>query len=241
MFSCRAVGSVLDLTIRLLGLAPLALLLCTSCRTTTALVPVIPEPAESRALNGSFTVTAKTAISVPGNAKVEWTARYFADLLARTRGLSLPVVRTPSARSISFSLDAGDRVSSDEGYELRVSRAGIAVSARDRRGLLYGAVTLWQLLTADTSRSGAIRLEAMQINDSPRFAWRGLMLDSARHYQSPQFIERFIDTMALHKLNTLQWHLTDDQAWRLEIKKYPKLAEIGGWRVPAGAAARSKP
>ena len=242
MFSCRAVGSVLDLTIRLLGLAPLALLLCTSCRTTTALVPVIPAPAESRALDGSFTVTAKTVISVPSNAKVEWTARYFADLLARTRGLSLPVVRTPSARqagSISFGLDAGGRVSSDEGYELRVSPAGIAVSARDPRGLLYGAVTLWQLLTAEASRSDAIRLAAMQIRDAPRFAWRGLMLDSARHFQSPEFIERFIDTMAQHKLNTLQWHLTDDQAWRLEIRKYPKLSEIGGWRVPAGAAARS--
>src|SRR5207253_73973 len=192
MFSCRAVGSVLDLTIRLLGLAPLALLLCTSCRTTTALVPVIPAPAESRALDGSFTVTAKSVISVPSNAKVEWTARYFADLL----------VRTPSARqagSISFGLDAGGRVSSDEGYELRVSPAGIAVSARDPRGLLYGAVTLWQLLTAEASRSDAIRLAAMQIRDAPRFAWRGLMLDSARHFQSPEVIARFIDTMALHK------------------------------------------
>src|SRR5437762_11682466 len=185
-----SIDVVLDLTIRSLGLALLALLICTSCRTTTPLVlPVIPAPAESRALNGSFTVTTNTVISVPSDTKVEWTARYFADLLARTRGLSLPVVRTPSARSISFSLDAGDRVSSDEGYELRVSRAGIAVSARDPRGLFYGAVTLWQLLTADTSRSDAIRLEAMQINDAPRFAWRGLMLDSARHYHSPQFVE----------------------------------------------------
>ena len=229
-----------SLTIRALGLVPLALLLCISCRTTTApVLTVIPAPAESRALRGSFTVTAKTVISVPNDAKVEWTARYFADLLARTRGLSLPVVRTPSARSISFALDGGDRVTSDEGYALRVSPAGIAVSARDPRGLLHGAVTLWQLLTSDTSRSGPIRLAAVEIRDAPRFAWRGLMLDSARHYQSPEFIERFIDIMTLHKLNTLQWHLTDDQAWRLEIRKYPKLAEVGGWRVPEGAAAQN--
>jgi len=228
--------SIESFTIRSLGL----LLLCTSCRTTTPpLLPVIPAPAEAQALRGSFTVTAKTVISVASDARAEWAARYFADLLARTRGLSLPVVRTPSAGAIVFTLDAGDRVSSDEGYELRVSPAGIAVSARDPRGLLYGAVTLWQLLTADTSRSDAIRLTAVQIHDAPRFAWRGLLLDSARHFQSPEFIERFLDTMAVHKLNTLQWHLTDDQAWRLEIKKYPKLAEVGGWRVPAGAAAQS--
>src|SRR5262249_20635180 len=138
--------------------------------------------------------------------------------------------------AITFTLDAGTRVRSDEGYELRVSRRGVTVSARHPRGLLYGAVTLWQLLTADGARSGPARLDAIEIRDEPRFAWRGLLLDSARHYQSPQFIEHFIDTMVLHKLNTLHWHLTDDQAWRLEIRKYPKLAEIGGWRVPAGAA-----
>jgi hexosaminidase len=228
------------------GLAAIALLLSTSCRTgtptPTVVLPVIPAPAESRALDGGFTVTEKTVISVPNDAKVQWTARYFADLLARTRGLSLPIVQTLSARSagsISFGLDAGDRVKSDEGYELSISPAGIAVSARDPRGLLYGAVTLWQLLTADRPLSGPIRLSAVEIRDAPRFVWRGLMLDSARHYQSPEFIERFIDTMALHKLNTLQWHLTDDQAWRLEIKKYPRLAEVGGWRVPAGAAAQA--
>jgi hexosaminidase len=224
-------------TIAITGL----LLLATACRTvppSSNALSVIPAPAEWRALDGSFTVTSQTPISVPrDDAKVEWTARYFAGLVTRTRGLSLPVVTAPAAHSISFTLD--DRVASDEGYELRVAPAGITVSARDPRGLLYGAVTLWQLLTANASSTGPVRLAAMEIRDAPRFAWRGLMLDSARHYQSPEFIERFLDTMALHKLNTLHWHLTDDQAWRLEIKKYPRLAEIGGWRVPAGAAPRA--
>jgi len=76
----------------------------------------------------------------------------------------------------------------------------------------------------------------MTIGDEPRFAWRGLMLDSARHFQAPEFVKKFIDWMALHKLNVLHWHLTDDQAWRLEIKKYPKLTSVGAWRVPAGHA-----
>jgi hexosaminidase len=224
--------------------ATLALLLCTACRTisSTPTLPVIPAPAEVRVIRGSFRVTPRTVITVPDDANVEWTAHYFADLLARTRGLSLRVQRataTPARNAISFALDAGNRVASDEGYELRVAPGGITVSARDPRGLLYGAVTLWQLLTADGSRSSSIRLTATEIRDAPRFAWRGLMLDSARHYQSPEFIERFLDTMALHKLNTLQWHLTDDQAWRLEIRKYPRLAAVGGWRVPAGAAPRA--
>jgi hexosaminidase len=222
------------------ALAVLGLLLSGACRTAAPVLPVIPAPAEWRALHGSFTVTEQTVISVPRDAKVEWTARYFADLLKRTRWLSLPVVPAdgaPAPNAISFALH--DRVTSDEGYELRVSPAGITVSARDPRGLLYGAVTLWQMLTADASLSGPVRLAAVEIHDAPRFAWRGLMLDSARHYQSPAFIERFIDTMVLHKLNTLHWHLTDDQAWRLEIRKYPKLATIGGRSVPAGAAARA--
>ncbi|TLY70670.1 MAG: beta-hexosaminidase, partial [Gammaproteobacteria bacterium] len=108
---------------------------------------------------------------------------------------------------------------------------------REPRGLLYGTVTLWELCTADGGHSGAINVPAMRISDTPRFAWRGLMLDSARHYQSPDFILELIDWMALHKLNVLHWHLTDDQGWRLEIQKYPRLTAVGAWRVPAGTAA----
>jgi hexosaminidase len=94
---------------------------------------------------------------------------------------------------------------------------------------------LWQLITASTGPD--VRIPAMTITDEPRFQWRGLMLDSARHYQSPEFVRKLIDVMALHKLNMLHWHLIDDQAWRLEIRKYPKLTSVGAWRLPAGPAA----
>ena len=123
-----------------------------------------------------------------------------------------------------------------EGYSLRITPQGITVSARESKGLFYGAVTLWQLLGAPEAGSTP-RIGAMVIEDAPRFRWRGLMLDTARHYQSPEFIKQFIDWMALHKLNVFHWHLTDDQAWRLEIRKYPKLTSVGAWRVPAGPAA----
>ncbi len=95
-------------------------------------------------------------------------------------------------------------------------------------------MTLWQLIS---KQADGFVIPVVTIEDSPRFGWRGLMLDSARHYQPPEFIRKFIDVMALHKLNVLHWHLTDDQAWRLEIKKYPRLTAVGAWRVPAGPAA----
>jgi N-acetyl-beta-hexosaminidase len=74
-------------------------------------------------------------------------------------------------------------------------------------------------------RQATIAIDSVAIDDAPRFAWRGMMLDSARHFQSPEFVRRFIDAMAMHKLNVLHWHLSDDQAWRLEIRKYPKLTK----------------
>ena len=104
------------------------------------------------------------------------------------------------------------------------------MTATTDAGLFYGAVTLWQLMPAG---SGAADLPALVIRDQPVYRWRGLMLDSARHFQSPAFIKSFIDWMALHKLNVLQWHLTDDQGWRLQIRKYPRLTTVGAWRVPA--------
>ena len=91
-------------------------------------------------------------------------------------------------------------------------------------------MTLWQLITADGGR-GPASLQPVSIADHPRFAWRGLLLDSARHFQSPAFVEHLIDRMALLKLNTLQWHLTDDQGWRLQILRYPRLTSVGAWRA----------
>jgi hexosaminidase len=202
-------------------------------------VSVIPAPREIAAEQGSFSVTPDTRVTFADGAS-EATARQFVALVRQTRGIVLPVdgPASTSARDvISFELGAPASEKDPEGYSLRVSPARIVVAASDARGLFYGAVTLWQLLTAGPPDATAIMVPAMTINDSPRFRWRGLMLDSARHYQSPAFIKQFIDWMSLHKLNVFHWHLTDDQAWRLEIRRYPRLTEIGAWRVPAGPAA----
>ena len=164
----------------------------------------------------------------------EQVANYFVDLMKRTRGVALAASagETGGGQAISFVLQAREGSQVEEGvFAGCVPRANRRFLAQPSRPFLWRS----DVVAAGTRRQRSI--PALQIDDAPRFRWRGLMLDSARHYQSPQFIERLIDTMALHKLNVLHWHLTDDQAWRLEIKKYPKLTEVGAWRVPAGPAA----
>ncbi|HEY0768129.1 MAG TPA: family 20 glycosylhydrolase, partial [Steroidobacteraceae bacterium] len=202
---------------------------------------VIPAPAQVTRGRGTFPVHARTPVFIPRDPAVARSARYFVDLLRNSHASWLEVLeRTAAAvpeRAIAFSLDPTLPGASPESYQIDVSARRVVVSAGDQRGLFYGAITLWQLCSAGAQASGGITLPAMRILDAPRFRWRGLMLDSARHFQSPAFIMRYIDWMALHKLNVLGWHLTDDQGWRLEIRKYPRLTSIGAWRVPAGRAA----
>jgi len=196
---------------------------------------LIPIPVNVEPSRGYFVLHEGAPLNVQAtNAEAVGIARYFADLLARTHAIHLdvrPFAGVDARDAISFRLDPNFIVrgdSSDEGYELTVSGERIVVVARTPHGLFNGAITLWQLITP-----GDMRVRCVHIEDYPRFAWRGLMLDSARHFQTPEFVKKFIDDMAIHKLNVMHWHLTDDQGWRIEIKKYPKLTEIGAWRTPA--------
>jgi len=210
----------------------LASLALAACATMPAAAPaaIIPAPLSLAPAGGGFVVDSGTPIVVTADdGEARRVAAYLSDLVERTRGLSLPV--TNAGRGIVLRRSAAAPVGA-EAYRLIVSPGGVIVEAREAAGLFYGATTLWQLLTAPEAGPS---IPAVRIEDAPRFRWRGLMLDSARHYQSPAFIRQFIDTMALHKLNVLHWHLTDDQAWRLEIKRYPRLTQVGAWRVPAGA------
>lgn len=189
---------------------------------------VIPLPAETVTEAGSFEIGAATAVRVPvGDADAEAAARYLSELLTRTNGFALSVSKagaTPDA-AIVFRRRAGF---APEAYELNVRPREITVSATSAAGLFYGAVTLWQLLPPG---AGSGRIAAQTIRDAPVYPWRGLMLDSSRHFQSVAFIRSMIDWMAWHKLNVLHWHLTDDQGWRLEIRRYPRLTSVGAWRV----------
>ena len=180
----------------------------------------------------------QTVVTYSGGEGAQPAAQYFVTLWNSYFDTPIAAPRADDgSKAIAFVLAGDDTSFAPEGYSLAVSRNGVRVTARTPAGLFYGAVTIWQLASAQPPLGAIVQLPALNIADSPRFAWRGLMLDSARHYQSPEFIKQFIDWMALHKLNVLHWHLTDDQAWRLEIRKYPRLTSVGAWRVPAGAAA----
>lgn len=205
-------------------------------------VSLIPLPVQLQSAEGSFKVEEGTTIIVPRNdPSARQSAQYLADLLAQTRGLHVKVTQDPAmANAIVFAHTTQAPVAHAEGYALDVTPQGIRVTARDDAGLFYGAVTLWQLLTPD-ARRGAVEVPALHIRDWPRFAWRGLMLDSARHFQTVPEVEQLLDQMALHKLNVLHWHLTDDQGWRIQIKRYPELTRIGAWRTPPDAGHDGEP
>ncbi|MDF3983191.1 family 20 glycosylhydrolase [Luteibacter sp. PPL554] len=208
-----------------------------------ATLPLIPLPVEARQANGSLTIDAHTTIAYPpGDAAAEAAARYVADELHRSRGLALAVTPTshPARGAVVFATDANATVDKPESYTLDVDEHGARIVARDGAGLFYGAVTLWQLATAD-GRQGAATIGDVAIRDWPRFPWRGLMLDVVRHFQDVDQVKRVIDAMAEHKLNVLHWHLTDDQGWRIEIRRYPRLTAIGAWRTPPGAGTHGVP
>ncbi len=186
--------------------------------STTAPLPLIPMPAHVARSPGHFTLRQGATLLVRSdNARAQAIAHRFAALLARTRGIHLDVRVFDGTAvgdgNIVFSLDHADRQApAGEGYQLTVESDRIHVVARTAAGLFYGGVTLWQLLTPEGAHGLPMQVPDLRIADHPRFAWRGLMLDSVRHVQSVAHIKRLIDWMSLHKLNVLHWHLTDTRA-----------------------------
>jgi hexosaminidase len=198
---------------------------------------VVPNPASVAARSGEFVVNDRTKLVIPPHdAGARRAAMFLHDLLDRTKAVHLKLAAgSPHGEYIELQRGPVPTVG-PESYQLEVGAGRILIRAPADAGLLYGALTLWQLIPPGTAGQ-SVTVPAMLIDDGPRFRWRGLLLDSARHFQSPAYIREFIDWMALHKLNVLHWHLTDDQSWRLQIKRYPRLTAVGAWRTPAGAAA----
>ena len=194
---------------------------------------LIPAPAAMTQGEGSFRFDEATVLHAEGEP-ARRVADAFAAMLQATSGLAPRRVETAVGGGIGFEIDPAVSADAPEGYVLEVGPRGVRVAASDERGLFYGAVTLWQLLSS--AQGTAVRIPALRIEDAPRFAWRGLMLDSARHFQSVDEIKQLLDAMARHKLNVFHWHLTDDQGWRIEIPKYPRLTQVAACRIPAGEA-----
>ena len=192
---------------------------------------VLPQPASMVPAAGSYAVGQSHLFADSGDAGAIAAAARFRALLDRSGGPTLPMAGD-ARHAIAFVRDPS--VVGAEAYALTVTPAKITIRASGDAGLYYGAETLWQLVAA--AKDG--RIPAVRIDDRPAFAWRGVMLDSARHFQPVAYVEQLLDRMALAKLNRFHWHLTDDQGWRLPVDNYPRLTEIGAWRTPAGPAGR---
>jgi len=222
-------------------IAPALIALSLAATSASAAPALTPAPVDVAEQAGVFAARDGTRIVIPsGDAGARAAAQFLSDLTKKAGGPRLAVATSGSARGAIMLRRGPVKLAGAEAYAVEVTPGGVTLTAPQDAGLMRGAASLWQLLTDPADKAA---IPAMTLNDAPRFGWRGLMLDSARHYQSPAFIKSLIDAMAAHKLNVLHWHLTDDQGWRLQIRKYPKLTEIGAWRVPAdqGPAADIDP
>ncbi|HWX32916.1 MAG TPA: family 20 glycosylhydrolase [Steroidobacteraceae bacterium] len=200
---------------------------------------LLPQPVHVRlARSGVVKIANGALVAVRGAdlQQVQPIADRFMQLVANSRGLELTAAGEADEHpAITFNVDPHASVVGDTGYRIEVSAQGIRVIARSPGGAFYGGITLWQLLTPPGwIRGTPAEIAEGVIDDHPRFAWRALLLDSGRHFQSAADIEKMIDWMSLDKLNVLLWHLTEDQGWRLEISKYPALTKTGACRKAVG-------
>jgi hexosaminidase len=192
---------------------------------------LIPKPVRLEPGAGSFTLGPETHIIAPGPAKP--LGERLAAYLRPATGLPLPVAEAGPARdAIRLALEPAS-ADGPEGYRLRVAPEGADLRVREPAGLFHGLQTLRQLLPPEVfgpapAAGTAWVLPALALEDRPRFRWRGSHLDVARHFLPVAFLKQHLELMALHKLNVFHWHLTDDQGWRLEIRRHPRLAQVGG-------------
>lgn len=202
-------------------------------------LPLIPKPLLVERHDGTFKLADSTTVQVADDdAAARKAAEFLIQSLRTVDGPQLQLTSIDKNNpAIVFATDP-KAPAGKESYSLDIGPEGVRVAARDAAGLVHGAATLWQLLTHSANVDS---LPALHIEDAPRFSWRGLLLDSVRHMQTPAEIRKLINQMALHKLNVLHWHLTDDQGWRIEIKQYPKLTEVGAWRKPPNAGENGVP
>ncbi|NBB17901.1 family 20 glycosylhydrolase [Runella sp. CRIBMP] len=190
-----------------------------------AQVSIIPKPQLLQLHTGEFTLTPSTAIQTAPEVKAEEVVRFLVESVKAQTGIQL----LPNAKSLPFIyLKSDASLQNDEAYRLTVTAERILIEAKTNQGFFWAVQSLRQLLPFQKTTSAKIPCQMME--DAPSFRWRGHMMDVARHFFPVSFIKKQLDLMSLYKLNIFHWHLTDDQGWRIEIKKYPKLTSVGAWR-----------
>ncbi len=210
---------------------------CNVFATDNVKYGIIPKPKLLKELAGEFKINKHTAIIIPeGDAPVEEIAVDFADRIKTCTGIDIKVRTLPSSgttpNSIIFKKSEG---MGPEEYMLHITPQNIVITAATPNGLYYGIQTIYQLLPVQIygeSKASGLKWEVpcCEMRDAPRFPYRGLMLDVGRYFMPKELVMKFIDVMSMHKQNFFHWHLTEDQGWRIEIKKYPRLTEIGSVR-----------
>lgn len=191
-------------------------------------LPIIPYPSNLELNSGIVLIDNKTVIEADATM---FEAQYLQKSIKQKTGLDLKIVSKAlnvSKISLVFDYDFPADSGIKEPYQLAISNNTIIIKAEYNQGIFYGIQTLLQLVPSE--KKNEISLPCLQINDYPKYKWRGMHLDVSRHFFPKEFIKKYIDYLVRYKMNVFHWHLTDDQGWRIEIKKYPKLTEVGAWR-----------
>lgn len=201
-----------------------------------AQVSIIPQPVQMTSATGSFAINSKTQVVADASAKN--AVDFFSGYLKEFYGFSTATGTKAGTGNISISIDKS-LASKPNAYTLQVDKNGVQIKGASDTACFYGIQSLIQLLPLPDSTSmvagkkplsGGVSVPFVSINDYPRFSYRGMHLDVSRHFFPVSFVKKYIDYIALHKMNYFHWHLTDDQGWRIEIKKYPRLTSVGGYR-----------
>ncbi len=211
-----------SIIIRLLCLFFLTVLLAACSNEKSALpekIEIIPKPAETKFLEGTFDLSSKIKINQDESAHLPATN------INHLKSVFSTTAESKNTAKIELKI-IDDQKPGDEGYNLVIRKNYIKISAPKEAGLFYGIQSLIQLVEKAETNT----LKCMEITDVPEFDWRGMHLDVCRHFFPVKFVKKYIDLLAMHKMNTFHWHLTEDQGWRIEIKEYPKLTEIGSVR-----------
>lgn len=205
-----------------------AVIPCLAAPVMTADYNVVPLPNSVTMTGGEpFELTPSTTVAYPkGNKDMERNAQFLARYVNDATRMILSVVPGKAKKGIRLVLDK--KVSGEEAYTIMVDKKGVTIAGSTPKGVFYGVQTLRKSLPVGAAT--VVRLPSVKISDSPRFVHRGMMLDCSRHFFPLEFVKRYIDLIAMHNMNVFHWHLSDDQGWRIEIKKYPELTIKGSRR-----------